>query len=348
MPQAEFERYVRRVVESPGMRKEFRQFLMSVRVERKREEELDRMRKETGFDPSSQEDVERLEKACEITNPEKDLEEYILRLRNKSDDLSSELPRLIGEFFDLPPFPRNRRPATGYGKVDVSRVLLEEDEETVSHATHPSAGLSYLKSNAFMENHPIHGPQLQHSPAEARVLRPRESSNSQAESALLGLGGFAVKDITVKHSRQPKEPDSVSEKTRNWNLERPGSNKLWATPGYAFVDDQGKICMSIDYPDNEAIAVKTGGPDPRPDPFGHEGSLAFQRFKEAAYAGSRRGQRQSATTFNPTSDKSEPEVKLAPRASPLGSQEIRDFQKIIKQPGQDLGKTLVQTLKTRD
>ncbi|KAF2152140.1 hypothetical protein K461DRAFT_279675 [Myriangium duriaei CBS 260.36] len=351
MPQAEFDRYVRRVVESPEMRREFRQFLISVRVERKREDELERMRKETGFDPSSQEDVARLERACKIVDPEKDVDEYILRLRNKSDDLSSELPRLIGEFFDLPPFPRNRRSNTGHGTTKLN-LLVPEEEETVSHATHPSAGLAYSKSNAFIENHPIHGPQLERTPTEARVLRPRESSVTQAESALLGLAGFAVKDITAKNigNRNQREPDSIAEKTRTWNLERPGSNKLWATPAYAFVDEQGRICMRINYPDNETVAVKTGGPDPRPAPtIGNQGSEAFRIFKQAAnYTNSKRGARQVPAMPNASSNKAESDVKLAPRATPLGSQELKDFKKIIKQPGQDLGKTLVQSLKSGD
>ncbi|KAL7800174.1 mitochondrial ribosomal protein MRP51 [Trichoderma ceciliae] len=54
--------------------------------------------------------------------------------------------------------------------------------------SHPSAGISYLRTGSFMENHPVYGPQGKRTPALARVVYPK----SGPVSPKLGVGGFVA------------------------------------------------------------------------------------------------------------------------------------------------------------
>lgn len=334
MPQAEFDRYLRRIVESPEMRKQFREFLLVVRTQNKRIKEIERLRKEAGFDEKSKEDNDKLDKLCEIGNADEEVDQFMLELRDRNDDLSAELSRLIGEFFDLPPFPKNKILSSG---MNLAAALSEEGDPNPP-PVHPSAGLSYLKTGAFMENHPIHGPQIDRAPVQARVLRPREASTGQFESAVLGVGGFTARDITAKNFRLT-DLESNGNKGRNWDFENPDANKMWINPLYAFVDSVGKIKMRILYPEKEAVAVKTGAADPRPGPLTESDAEFTRKLKSLQGAVKPEG----GGSPKPSSG-----IRTSQRARALDSEEIKRFQEVIKRPNQDLGRTLVETLQARE
>lgn len=343
MPQAEFDRYVRRVVESPEMRKQFREFLLVVLMREKRTRELENVRKESGFDPSSKEDMQRLANASKINEPEKEVEKFMLELRDKNDDLSAELSRLIGEFFDLPPFPKNKALPSG---INLTAPLSEENSNPPP--VHPSGGLSYIKTGAFMENHPVHGPQVSRTPVEARVLRPREDGNGQYEHALLGVGGFTARDITAKNFRTSKDTTiSPGVRTHKWDFDDPDFNKLWVQPAYGFMDEAGKVRMRILYPDKEAVAVKTGEPDPRPRLVTEDDPEYIRKLKLFQISTARQRDSGATTTSDSGSGSAEPDVRRIGSIKGLDSKEIKQFQDIIRRPNQDLGRTLVETLRAR-
>lgn len=101
--------------------------------------------------------------------------------RRADTTVTSELSSLIREFLDIP----------GLKADDVSGKSDKAAAERFT--THPSAGLSYLKTNNYFDNHPILGPQSTRSTFDARLLSPR-SNTSREGKAHLGIGGFVAQE----------------------------------------------------------------------------------------------------------------------------------------------------------
>lgn len=104
-------------------------------------------------------------------------------------DLRSDRPTLydvVTEFLDLAPLAK---------PVGFVQGLLNDFPAKVSPygsqgapQTHPSAGIGYLRTNSFLENHPIFGPQGHRTPVQARIIHPRAAH----EPAKLGVGGMVA------------------------------------------------------------------------------------------------------------------------------------------------------------
>lgn len=105
---------------------------------------------------------------------------WLAKRRNDITD-TSELNGKIRDFLDLAPI--------------TAEELSGKSEKAASakFSTHPSAGLSYLKTNSYFDNHPILGPQSMRGTFDARVLSPR-SNSSRTGTAHLGIGGFVVQE----------------------------------------------------------------------------------------------------------------------------------------------------------
>ncbi|QDS69249.1 hypothetical protein FKW77_001976 [Venturia effusa] len=111
--------------------------------------------------------------------------------RRADTTVTSELNKLIREFLDIP----------GLKAEDVSG---KSDKAAAGQfTTHPSGGLSYLKSNSYFDNHPILGPQSTRATFDARVISPR-SNTSVGGKAYLGIGGFVAQETG------PSDPDLAS------------------------------------------------------------------------------------------------------------------------------------------
>ncbi|KAG8631438.1 hypothetical protein KVT40_000578 [Elsinoe batatas] len=350
MSEIDFEKYLVKVVSKPRIRDEFRKFLRKTRADKKRLQAVEQLREEVGFDPENPEDVARLDEMCRIDQEEdQGIERYILELRSNNTDLSSTLPALIQEFFDLPPLPK-ASPSTPHGITGFSTGIKKPSETPPS--THPSGGLSYIRSRSYMENSPVHGPQFQHAPLEARVLRPRRAPQGPVEQSVIGLGGFVTKDTTRKGYNTTDEESNVH-KGLAWNFETPGGNKLWVTPSEAHVDDNSRIRIDIVYPEKEAIAVKTGGPDPRKvRPFDNDDAIV-ERFKNTPVlnAADQRNTAPPGTAQNANYGSALPDTRTLPRAQPLEGEELKNFKDAMKQAKDDpngrLGSSIMDILNSR-
>lgn len=148
----------------------------------------------------------------------------------------------------------------------MSQFNFDSSKESTPPSTHPSAGLSYLRTEAVMENHPIHGPQAHRSPILSRVVRPRNAVNGTDHQAKLGVGGIVTNDpITAQLSARPAtrgpnnqspteyDPNAMAS-TLDPDLE--GGNKMWVHPRHAYIDQDGRIRLTVDRARDEAIAVK--------------------------------------------------------------------------------------------
>lgn len=261
MSEGEFEIYITsRVAERKDA---FRQFMIDRIVQTWRTDQ-ERILRDGGKDTSIS-PYRLAEKRQEIES-NYEAEEKRLREDYSRDRLNSELSAAIREFLDLP-IIRSRDVDASVQTQGMRRVLSSWSEGEAPPSTHPGAGLSYLRSNSYMENHPVHGPQASRSPVLARVLRPRQSASGSENQAKLGVGGVVTSDIhsSFRHGRRPPPPDTPKEElykdvehmteALNENLE--GGNKIWVHPNSARIDESGHIRLTVARSDKEAIAVKT-------------------------------------------------------------------------------------------
>ncbi|RMX78427.1 hypothetical protein D0869_09097 [Hortaea werneckii] len=266
MQEGDFDLYTQQLASRKG---EWKQFLRSQVVEQRLSERR-RMAQETGEILSLQ-DIARLRD--ELLPNDAELEEAEKKMRDaySQDGLSSELTALIAQFLDLPavrPDTSDHQPAMETREFQrlMSQLNFNSSKESTPPSTHPSAGLSYLRTDAVMENHPIHGPQAHRSPILSRVVRPRNAVNGTDHQAKLGVGGIVTNDpITAQLSTRPAtrglnnsspteyDPNAMAS-TLDPDLE--GGNKMWVHPRHAYIDQDGRIRLTVDRGRDEAIAVK--------------------------------------------------------------------------------------------
>lgn len=136
-----------------------------------------------------------------------------------------QLSALLQSVLKLPPLDRNFND----GPALFDSVSLNGPPLT----THPSAGLSYLRTNAHMTNHPLVGPRGAPTPVRARILAPARTQ--QSRKAKLGIAGFVVQDDADVRSTQAQ-----AHRFLNLNADAYGG-KLWASVEGAEVDSMGRV-----------------------------------------------------------------------------------------------------------
>lgn len=194
-------------------------------------------------------------------SPEK-LAELEKGLRDGHDSLSSTLTTLITGFLDLPAVSStSSAPARSdfLGKAAMKNFMNGSEEPPPT--THPAAGLSHIRTNAFMENHPVHGPQAYSSPVLSRVLAARNISGRIANAkAILGVGGFVAQDPSTGGYDVARR-NGGQDPAHTLNPDLPHGNKLYVNPHHAVVDEAGRVRLTVTRSDPEAVAVKEGNVD---------------------------------------------------------------------------------------
>ncbi|KAK3114211.1 hypothetical protein LTR53_007711 [Teratosphaeriaceae sp. CCFEE 6253] len=203
------------------------------------------------------------------------------RLKHMRDDhatqgLSSALTSHIVAFLDLPGVSNSAETSDApYGvQTEMMRRMLhniDDDAEPDSPpSTHPSAGLSYLRTNAVMSNHPLHGPQAHRDSVLARVVRPRTALNGGNEYlAKLGVAGIVTADsvsMAYNPGQTGKYNNAAASEVGGFDPDRMahsmdenlvGGNKMYVQPHRAWIDEKGRIRLETSRGDKEAVAVKT-------------------------------------------------------------------------------------------
>ncbi|KAL8823248.1 MAG: hypothetical protein Q9191_006036 [Dirinaria sp. TL-2023a] len=175
-------------------------------------QKMTRDRDRAALDSGTEADAEPVEVS------DKDLRIYIKRLRQDQDALFA----LIEEFLDLP------------------------SSEEAPPTTQPSAGISYLRTNAYTPNHPVLGPQAKRRPIRGRVLLPR----SARPKAMIGVGGIVAEDYKDRGYKHVDAPG-----TDALDPQLPGGAKIWVTPTRTSVDAQGRVLLSLDRADRQTVAL---------------------------------------------------------------------------------------------
>ncbi|KAI1095937.1 mitochondrial ribosomal protein MRP51 [Rostrohypoxylon terebratum] len=247
MTDGDFRRFLERTVR--GRRIEFRAFLRKTLAE-----ELTARQTRDALEAA--EEIPAKIVADDIS--EEQLNEYLRVLRKERMTLYN----LVSQFLDLAPVD-----------IDVALRLLgkfmpgsAKDLESSSPygingppPTHPSAGISYLRTRNFLENHPLYGPQKHHTPIKARVLKP-VNQGTQNYRPILGVAGFVANTASseVYNSTNPKGTFKSHQQRNQFllDLEKRGGTKIYVNPTSATTDPEGRIIITVDEPDHQAEVVQ--------------------------------------------------------------------------------------------
>ncbi|KAI0406151.1 mitochondrial ribosomal protein MRP51 [Xylaria palmicola] len=130
--------------------------------------------------------------------------------------------------------------------------------------THPSAGLSYLRTPNYSDNHPIYGPQKYHPVVKARVLKPRSVAMGNHDP-IIGVAGFIVDrptDQRILGHQLQHSPRTAA--LSQLDLQNKGGAKLYYKVDSATVDSVGRIHINIADPGTplcELVAKELLGED---------------------------------------------------------------------------------------
>lgn len=188
----------------------------------------------------NQQAIERsLEEGLDAPEPidaESVTDDQLLLLLRKLRSNNERLFSFVGQFLDLPPIkPPNE-----------SSENQNPYSQNGPPTTHPSAGISYLRTSAFLDNHPLYGPQDSHQPVEARVLKV-EPKGAAGPSTLVGVAGFVT--------TAPPLPINSASSVPEMDLRVRGGRKMWVQPYRATVNTNGGIEIDLTKPQDEAVIV---------------------------------------------------------------------------------------------
>lgn len=205
-----------------------------------------------------------------ITDDE--LTDYLRRLRYNKQQLYD----MVGRFLDLAPLqPPTLAQGDFFSLQPGSQVQFRETSNPYAEhgppVTHPSAGISYLRTSMYMENHPIYGPQKHHAPVLARVVRPRRQP--QSLTAKLGVGGFIVDPPQGDSPANAKNANKALYDRLDPSIE--GGAKVWVQAQRASVDSKGRVNMHVSEASPESILVAK-------ELIGEAECLGAQRTDQAA------------------------------------------------------------------
>ncbi|KAF1964280.1 hypothetical protein BU23DRAFT_562066 [Bimuria novae-zelandiae CBS 107.79] len=193
-----------------------------------------------------------------ITDEEIDARIKKLRSEAAVDPLQSKLVQnLIMPFLRIPSIKIKN---TNYAVNSKSEYRFDDDVAPLS--THPSAGLGYLRTNAYMNNHPILGPQGEHTPVKARVIEPRTASRKNF--ARVGVAGFVANDDHHGASEKYALHQVASDPTYEIDIHTEGGAKINVLPRFGSVTSDGRIHIKLNRSVGAEVQVANGALEDRP------------------------------------------------------------------------------------
>ena len=169
---------------------------------------------------------------------DEELRQGIIKLRQETTDLWV----LIWEFLDLPGQPP--QPATHVADEMANSNGLSTAAADIDQGpptTHPSAGLSYLRTASTVRNHPLLGPMIHPPPVQGRVLQYATTSGGPRTSrVLVGVAGVVATDDADKPFHENRTKDTV-----RFDPDVVGGSKIWVHPRRATIDSKGRIKLAI-------------------------------------------------------------------------------------------------------
>ena len=177
---------------------------------------------------------------------------------------TNNLNEAIWRFLDLPGSPPRRehnQKRSSEDNSELAQIMSERTAELGPPATHPSAGISYLRSPAHIINHAFLGPQNEQRPILSRVLRATNASAPRNKGRpAIGVGGF-VSDMGLNSMFKPANIDK-NVLWNNFDPDVPGGSKVWVHPHQALIDQHGRVNFAVRQAEENVAAVWEGKPNP--------------------------------------------------------------------------------------
>ncbi|KAF2636868.1 hypothetical protein P280DRAFT_472749 [Massarina eburnea CBS 473.64] len=213
-----------------------------------------------------------------------DIQAKIKNLRQEvaNDPLTSKLfQRLIVPFLRLPvPSFKNIKYNAESTRNDVQQSRFDDEHTPLS--THPSSGLGYLRTGAYLSNHPILGPQAERDPVTARVLEPTVTTGKTNMSAILGVAGFVADDPQINSTVNNY---ALKRETQIFDNITPGGAKVPVLAQFGSVTPDGRIKMKVVRSSGAAVLVKKGELDDKPPVRTVEDDAPLREMLGAGQAG---------------------------------------------------------------
>ncbi|KAI5868600.1 mitochondrial ribosomal protein MRP51 [Durotheca rogersii] len=247
MLDGEFNKYIEKKVRT--RRSEFRAFLRETLAA---EMTAKRMQEAKEHDPGTE---PAAVSASEISDDL--LTEYLRHLRQERVTLY----KLVSQFLDLAPIDLN----TAYHYLSSMKVGKPYDFVRANPygskgppITHPSAGLSYLRTRNFQEHHPIYGPQKYHTPIKTRVLKPVNHTMASFKPSI-GIAGFVgstLSNDTTFNAIKQRNQNEFSRSLHELELVKHGGAKIYVQPTSATIDSSGRVIITIGETNPQAELVQ--------------------------------------------------------------------------------------------
>lgn len=183
-------------------------------------------------------DIDESQNSAKLSK--KEFSESIRELRKNPEALGP----VVSELLDLAPPPRvpSQRLTQKNFVPAPSNVSATAYADQGPPTTHPSAGLSYLRTQSHLDNHPVFGPQEYPKPVQARILRSKRPVQGNALKALAGVGGVVTEDINPHAFKEDNAPQGIT----FFNPGLPGGAKYWVRTTRSSIHPSGKIILATD------------------------------------------------------------------------------------------------------
>ena len=205
------------------------------------------------------------EKHKEWSNISEDqIDAHINKLRSEAavNPLQSTLvQRLIVPFLRIPSIKlKDLTYSQEANPGELTKYRFDDDVAPLS--THPSAGLGYLRTNAYLANHPVLGPQSEHAPVKARVVESRLAAREKA--AKLGVAGFVTVDDHQGISERYAQHQLARDPAYDIDIRTEGGAKINVLPRYGSVTNDGRIHIKLNRSVGAEVQVANGALEDRP------------------------------------------------------------------------------------
>ncbi|KAL4880826.1 mitochondrial ribosomal protein MRP51 [Aspergillus karnatakaensis] len=222
MTETEFDAYLKKVQkDKPELLRKIRKDFIAKRKAERRKEAID-----------SGKHLSQLPRT-RVTHD--DFQNYLKTLRGSPYLLGPVIFKLLNiASFPVPPNDRIGRGE--YFPGNITNLSAKEYSFSGPPKTHPSAGLSYMRSHASVHNHPQYGPQAWQRPVEARILRSKSRRGKPARF-IVGIAGIAVDESSVAAYSSDLTPPGMSQ----FDSTIPGGAKYHVSPHRASIAADGRI-----------------------------------------------------------------------------------------------------------
>lgn len=240
LAEGEFQSYLKKQVR--GRRAEFREFL---KVQMAAEQTAEA--RQRAMDQGTNEEVREV-------RPEDITDGHILDFLRKSRNYRLDLYNYVSKFLDLAPCEPEE--PDYFGGLAPGQIRTFDTQNPYAKSgppiTHPSAGLSYLRSNSFLDNHPVYGPQLNHRPVQARVFFPVKSDMDP----VVGVAGFISPSTVAKFVSPSSMARSDFKFTDPPDHKTPGGPKIWVNVVSAQINSTGRTIVHLEPSATEAKLIQ--------------------------------------------------------------------------------------------